>query len=229
MKPVINLAIIPARGGSKSIKKKNLIKLGRNTLIEITVHEIIQSKVFDRIVLTSDSEEILDHAKSLDIDCIKRPKKISLDGSSSEDAVAHVLKKYSTEFNVKNFGLFQPTSPFRQSHHIIEAYDSFAAMQNKTLISVEKIEKKYLKLFYTFNNKIKPILKEMPFMPRQQLPDAFLPNGAIYLSQSKHFIKNHSFFSDTLGLFEMSSADSLDIDSKEDLIRARAMLENKEN
>tara|TARA_Y100001935_G_scaffold246740_1_gene241758 strand:- start:526 stop:1212 length:687 start_codon:yes stop_codon:yes gene_type:complete len=226
MKPNINLAIIPARGGSKGIKKKNLSKLGKKTLIEIAVNEILKSKIYDKIVLSSDSDEILDHAKSLGIEYIRRPKKISQDYSLSEDAVLHALKFYSKKFNIKDFGLFQPTSPFRESKHIKAAYESFVKMQNETLISVEKLDKKYLKLMYKIDDEVIPLSKEMPFMPRQKLPKAYLPNGAIYLSQMKYFLDKHSFFSKKMGIFEMSSESSLDIDSLQDLNKAQRMLKN---
>jgi len=74
MTSIENLAIIPARGGSKGIKKKNLRKINGLSLIEITVREILKSNIFDKVVLSSDSQEILEHGKSLEIELLKRPK-----------------------------------------------------------------------------------------------------------------------------------------------------------
>ena len=101
MKIINNLAIIPARGGSKGIKKKNLSRLDGKSLIEITALEIQKTKLFEKIVLSSESEEILDHGLSLGIEIIKRPKQISKDNSRSEDAVIHVLKNYQENLILK--------------------------------------------------------------------------------------------------------------------------------
>ena len=89
MMRIENLAIIPARAGSKGIKKKNLRKINDLSLIEITVREVLESKIFDKVILSSDSQEILEHGKSLDIDVLKRPKSLALDNSPSEKAITH--------------------------------------------------------------------------------------------------------------------------------------------
>ena len=219
-----NLAIIPARGGSKGIKKKNLCKINGLSLIEITVIEILKSNIFDKVILSSDSKEILEHGKSLNIDVLKRPNSLALDNSPSEKAITHALSKYSKKYSIQNIGLFQPTSPLRDSNDIRNSFEEFQTNKNSTLISVCQIDNKYLKLLYKDKQKISPIKPNFPFMPRQDLPSTFLPNGAIYYAKVNYFLKYESFFSRNMGLFEMDSDKSLDIDSEDDLKIAEKLL-----
>ena len=227
MKTINNLAIIPARGGSKGIKKKNLSKLNNKSLIEITALEIQKTKLFEKIILSSESQEILDHGLSLGIEIIKRPKQISKDNSRSEEAVIHVLKRLSGKFNIKNVGLFQPTSPFRDHINIVKAFKKFKRGNFDSLISVTRIDSKYMKLIYETDNSILSINDDLPFLPRQKLPNAYLPNGAIYIAKADHFLKQKSFFSKKMALYEMDKKSSLDIDTKKDLIKANTLIKKQ--
>ena len=227
MKTINNLAIIPARGGSKGIKKKNLSKLNNKSLIEITALEIQKTKLFEKIIISSESQEILDHGLSIGIEIIKRPKQISKDNSRSEEAVIHVLKRLSGKFNIKNVGLFQPTSPFRDHINIVKAFKKFKRGNFDSLISVTRIDSKYMKLIYETDNSILSINDDLPFLPRQKLPNAYLPNGAIYIAKADHFLKQKSFFSKKMALHEMDKKSSLDIDTKKDLIKANTLIKKQ--
>ena len=227
MKIINNLAIIPARGGSKGIKKKNLSKLDGKSLIEITALEIQKTKLFEKIILSSESQEILDHGLSLGVEIIKRPKQISKDNSRSEEAVIHVLKRLSVKFNIKNVGLFQPTSPFRDHINIVKAFKKFKRGNFDSLISVTRIDSKYMKLIYETDNSVLSINDDLPFLPRQKLPNAYLPNGAIYIAKADHFLKQKSFFSKKMALYEMDKKSSLDIDTKKDLIKANTLIKKQ--
>ena len=227
MKTINNLAIIPARGGSKGIKKKNLSKLNNKSLIEITALEIQKTKLFEKIIISSESQEILDHGLSIGIEIIKRPKQISKDNSRSEEAVIHVLKRLSGKFNIKNVGLFQPTSPFRDHINIVKAFKKFKRGNFDSLISVTRIDSKYMKLIYETDNSILSINDDLPFTPRQKLPNAYLPNGAIYIAKVNHFLKRRSFFSKKMALYEMDENSSLDIDTKKDLIKAYTLIKKQ--
>ena len=81
-----------------------------------------------------------------------------------------------------------------------------------------------MKLFYETDNSILSISDELPFSPRQKLPNAYLPNGAIYIAKVNHFLKQKSFFSKRMALYEMDENSSLDIDTKKDLIKANTLV-----
>lgn len=229
MSKVNNLAIIPARGGSKGIKKKNLIKVNNMPLIGFTINAIKKSKKFDKIIVSSDSIEILNAAILFGAETIKRPKNIARDDSSSEDAVIHVLNNLSKKHEIENIGLFQATSPLRTEVHIKQSFNQFIKEASETLISVKRIDNKFLKAFYQEGIHFHPIKKDFPFSPRQKLPLAFLPNGAIYLAKFKSFIKTKSFYSKKMSFYTMSDESSLDIDTMSDFNTLQGILKRKAN
>ena len=209
------LAIIPARGGSKRIKNKNLKLIGGKSLVERTIDVAKKSKYLDKIILSSDKKEILDIGKKKDIEIIKRPKKLSLDGTNSEDVVIHALNKLECQRkNYKYFVLLQPTSPLRNTSDINKAINLFKRRKPLSLISVNKVNNKYLKSFLiSDDNYLKPInYKKFPFYPSQKLPNLFIGNGAIYIV---NFLPKKTIH------YEMSKEKSLDIDNNNDLKNAK--------
>ena len=110
------LAIIPARGGSKEIKNKNLIKINNKPLVSYSIESAKKSKFIDKIVVTTDNKNIMRVSKNFGAEIIMRPKNISGDKAKVEDAILHALdylkhkKKYIPDYLV----LLQPTSPLRK-------------------------------------------------------------------------------------------------------------------
>ena len=138
------LGIIPARGNSKSIKNKNLISFFGKPLIHYTLEAAIKSKVMNRIVVSSDSNKILNYAsKKKNITTIKRPKKISRDFSPTIDSIRHTVRYLNQKFDYdpKYIIILQPTSPLRNNLDIRNAYKLFIKKINKadTLVSVQRI------------------------------------------------------------------------------------------
>ena len=225
MKDQLTLAIIPSRGGSKGIKKKNLRRVNGRSLIEITADAAKSSGIFDKIIVSSDSKDILEHALTLGIDVIKRPRSISHDKATSEALVLHVLNKLKNNYVVKDAALLQPTSPLRTSQDIVKSYKKFKEDKANTLVSVNQIDNKFLKLIYRKNNSYKFIEKDFPSMPRQNLPDAYIPNGAIYFFNCKYFKRNPSFISHKTSIYHMNNEASIDIDTEQDLQLVEAIFQ----
>ena len=117
------LAIIPARGGSKSIPLKNLYLLNRKPLIQYTIESAILSNIFTKIIVSSDNKKILNFSnKFKSITAIKRPKKYARDLSSTDSVVESVLN-YELKKNFYDYlCIIEPTSPLRSSKSLIKAY-----------------------------------------------------------------------------------------------------------
>lgn len=212
----MTLAIIPARAGSKGIKNKNLALLCEKPLLHWSIKAAKEAKCIDKIVLSSDGDEILEYAKSQGIDTLKRPLSLALDDSKSQDVVLHVLESYK---NYDDFILLQPTSPFRTKEHIDNAFNHFKKTKANALISVLEYDNKILKAFI-LNDKgeLRGICDDsFPFMPRQKLPQTFMSNGAIYIVKVNIFLKNPSFLQDKTTYFIMDKQSSMDIDNPSDL------------
>ncbi len=120
-----NHAIILARGGSKGIKNKNIIKINNKTLLYWTIKACLQTKSIDKIWVSSDSKKILAIAKKMGASIIYRPKRLSTDSSSSESGWLHGIKEINKKFGVKNIIALQATSPIRGKKDLTEALKLF--------------------------------------------------------------------------------------------------------
>lgn len=140
----MTLALIPARGGSKGIKKKNLTLLQGKPLLYYTINAAKNSKYIDKIVLSSDCDEILNYGKSQDIEILKRPREFALNDTTSDKVILHSLQFYK---GYDNIILLQPTSPLRTASHIDEAFEFFKKEKTDSIISVCECDNKILKAF----------------------------------------------------------------------------------
>lgn len=211
------LAIIPARGGSKGLPRKNIINLAGEPLISWTIKSSLDSKYITKTIVSSDSDEILEVAKKYGSYILKRPDEFATDISSSEVVVKHLIESMEEKFDY--IILLQPTSPLRDTTDINSAFEKFFSSNATALISVSEYDNKILKAFREnefgyiegiSNNKY-------PFMRRQDLPKTYMSNGAIYIVKVEEFLKNNSFFTDKTISFVMNEIKSFDIDVQEDL------------
>jgi N-acylneuraminate cytidylyltransferase len=215
------IAIIPARGGSKGIPKKNLVNFLGKPLLQWSIEAALNSKYITDVVVSSDDDDILRISqKHNNVIPIKRPKELALDTSRTEPVLAHVIESLKgTTFDY--LILLQPTSPLRKSDDIDEAFNKLLASYANSLISVcSNNYHPYKSLRINNEGFLEGIINnEYPFFPRQELPQTYSANGAIYIIKVKDFIKNHSLITSKTLYFKMSIERSLDIDSKIDLIK----------
>lgn len=219
------LAIIPARGGSKGLERKNILDVAGKPLITWTIEASLKSKYITKTVVSSDDEEILCIAKEYNADILHRPDNISLDITPSEPVIRHALDSLSIE-KFDYIVLLQPTSPLRDVTNIDEAISMLLSTEASALISVKAIDNKILKAFkHNKEGYIEGISNnEYPFMRRQDLPKTYLSNGAIYIIAVDIFMKSNSLLTDKTISYLMDDRNSLDIDSVEDLRQAEKYL-----
>jgi len=225
------IAIIPARGGSKGIPKKNIVDLNWKPLLAHTIEAAIWSGCFDKICVTTDSSEIKSLAKKYDIDVIERPNNLAEDNSKTIDAVLHVLDQYKEKNLLYDIVvLLQPTSPFRTDSHIKNAVDTYRERDSyRSLVSFCEMKDHPYKCFFLLeNNTIKSIFwDEYLSMPRQLLPKTIRQNGAIYINKTEDLIRFKNFFTEPIFPFMMEEISSIDIDTKIDLQFAEFCINKK--
>ena len=114
-------SIIPARGGSKSIYKKNITSLGGKPLIYYTIEAAIKSKKINKIIVSTDDTEIANSVQKLNVEILKRPKSLATDNTKMLPVIQHVINKMELTKNFEELIILQPTSPLRKSVQIDEA------------------------------------------------------------------------------------------------------------
>ena len=130
------IAIIPARKGSKGFINKNRFIVNGRPLIDFTIQEAKASKYIDEIYVSSDDDIIIEHAKSQNVNTIKRPAKFSSDSAPASDVVEHCISIFgSSIINRDPYIIYlQPTSPLRKASHIDDAFDLLVSNNKEHLI-----------------------------------------------------------------------------------------------
>lgn len=223
------LGLIPARGGSKGVPKKNIKLLGKKPLIEYTIDGAKNSKYLIEIIVSTDDQEI---AIVAEIAGCKppfiRPSEIAQDHSTSLEVVQHAI----AFFENKNIFfdavcLLQPTTPFREKGFIDKAIEKFIATNADCLVSVLPIPHEY-NPHWAFEENENGLLKittgEENIIPRRQdLPKAFHRDGAIYISKTT-VINKGSFYGKSIAYIESNPQYHVNIDTMKDWEDAEKLL-----
>ncbi|PHR70034.1 MAG: CMP-N-acetlyneuraminic acid synthetase [Arcobacter sp.] len=221
------LAIIPARGGSKRLSRKNVRLLQDIPLLAHTIIASKKSKYVDQTLVSSDDVEILTIAQSYNADTIKRPEILARDTSTTFDAIKHAIdnsKKYDYII------LLQATSPLRIHTHIDEAIELLFEKKAKGIISVCEMEHSPLWSNTLDNNKDMSLFlsKDIINQRSQDLDTFYRLNGAIYISSLKELLEQKSFFlTKSIYAYVMKKEDSIDIDEEFDFKIAELFLSTK--
>lgn len=224
------LALIPARGGSKGIKNKNIVDLNRYPLIAYSIKASLDSKYIDETVVTTDSEEISKISKRYGANVpFLRPAELASDQAKTIDAVLHAIKMLEESkhyFDV--LILLQPTQPLRTSNDIDCAIEMFFEKKMQGLVSVSPVTDHPL-LIRTFGaeGNLVPLLEGSSTCRRQDMENYYKVNGCIYINQISTLTKHTSFNDNPVG-YVMDIAHSVDIDNMEDLHLAEYYLQKKE-
>jgi len=218
------LAIIPARGNSKGLPKKNTLNLGGKPLIAWTIEASLDSSYITKTLVSSDNDEILDIAKAYGAVTLKRPGEYATDTASSESVIEHAIKNIDEYFDY--LVVLQPTSPLRTAKDIDSSFRKIIKEAATSLISVCNTSNKILKAFKENDSGyIEGISNnEYPFVRRQDLPRTYMSNGAIYIVKVSDFLKLKSFYTGKTIAFLMDEVSSVDIDSQSDLQKAENYL-----
>lgn len=223
-----NLAIIPARSGSKGLPDKNIMDLCGNPLMYYTIKAAVDSKCFDEVMVSTDSETYADIARACGASVpFLRSDFNSSDGASSWDTVREVLEKYKKLGKEYDYvALLQPTSPLRTSDDVKAAFALLSRGGVRNVVSVCEVDHP---VQWCFTLPITNSMEEMAkspysYMRRQDLETHYRENGAIYIVSCKNIIdENYNLYSDNCYAYVMSKEKSIDIDDRLDLEIAKVM------
>ncbi len=222
------LAIIPARGGSKRLPRKNVSDLCGKPLIAYSIEAALKSQYIDKVIVSSDDDEILEISRKYGANIIKRPIELGSDTATTFVAVNHVLENLEIyDFII----LLQATSPLRTEIHIDEAIELLDLKNSDSIISVCEMDHSPL-----WSNTLDSTLSMNGFLKdevlnkrSQDLEKYYRLNGAIYICKTDELLKEESFFlKENVFAYKMSRKNSIDIDEEIDFIIANELIkENK--
>lgn len=225
------VALIPARGGSKGVPRKNLRQIDGKPLVAYTIEAAKLSSYVSEVYVSSDDAEILSISEALDCQLITRPTIYAGDDATAVDVVLHFLREAVPDLASDNpyIVYLQPTSPLRTAAHIDAAVAMMLGEHKRTLTSVVELEKSPFKSFTigadgTLNSLFDEKLSNLG---RQSLPKAYAANGAIYIFDCVSFFAAGGFPTNGGVPFLMSSTDSIDIDTENDIRLVQSILENR--
>jgi CMP-N-acetylneuraminic acid synthetase len=220
------LAIIPARGGSKGLPRKNIKSLLGKPLIGWTIEQALNSKYIDSLIVSTEDEEIAGISKKFDAEVLHRPKELAQDDTPTISVIEHVIDKLPQKFDI--ILLLEATSPIRKKDDIdnaitkfidnYEIFDSFITIGEIPLenpIYAQKIEGDFVRPF--MGNYVK-------ITRRQDYPKVYFPYGGIYLAKADYLLKSKTFYGDKTGYLLLERYQCYEIDDIYHFISVEAIM-----
>jgi CMP-N,N'-diacetyllegionaminic acid synthase len=214
-----NIAIIPARRGSKGVPGKNLRRVGGLSLVEYAIGAAKAAEGLRTIAVTSDDPNVLQQAVDHGVLAIKRPDGISEDASPVTLAVRHALEcaEQATGGSYEAIVLLQPTAPLRRGSDVVSALKLFYE-HGRAVCSVSRCEDNHPARMYRLDSQVRmhPLNPQLARARRQDLPPVFIRNGAIYVFSPEQ-LRRGDIITDTMTAYIMSPENSVNIDTEYDI------------
>jgi CMP-N-acetylneuraminic acid synthetase len=225
------LGVIPARGDSKGIPKKNLALLHDKPLLLYTIEAARESRMLHRVILSTDSEEIKSIGEQAGIEVpFLRPKNLAADATPMIDVLRHLLDALRERNESPDaIVLLQPTSPLRDARDIDQAIDLFLSTRADTVVSVIPVPHNFLPGCLMQVGNDERLTHYMPheadILRRQDKPLLFARNGPAILITKRDIIEGGSIYGKEMRGFVMHRSHSVDIDDADDLAYAEFLLQ----
>lgn len=214
------LAVIPARGGSKRLPRKNILNFAGKPLLAWTIDAALNSRYLSRVIVSTDDIEIANVAKHNGAEVpFLRTKTLSSDKATTVEVVLDLLEQIPETYT--HVGVFQPTSPLRNSQHINESIEQLSDANG--IVSVTKVDHpvEWSNTLQTGNRIDGFIKEELKNKRSQDLPVRYRLNGAIYVCKCEVLRKDHSLLPSHKALaYIMGPECSIDIDEEQDFVQA---------
>ncbi len=224
------VAVIPARGGSKGIPRKNLVRIAGRPLIAYAIDAALTAASVDRVLISTDDSEIADVARELGAEVpFLRPPALADDTAPMLGVLRHALAWLESQgVAVEAMVLLQPTSPLRTSRHVEEAIAQFRSAPASSVVSVVEVPHQFnpvsvMKL--SAQGTLAPFFGGQAVVTRRQdKPKAYARNGPAVLVCHPDTLRSDELYGSSCRPYFMSEEDSLDIDTPQDLILAEQAL-----
>ncbi len=228
-----NIAIIPARSGSKSLPNKNIIELKGKPLMHYTIKAALDSGYFQEVMVSTDSENYADIARKCGANVpFLRSEKMSGDSVGSWDTVREVLSNYRQMGKTYDYvALLQPTSPLRDADDIKQVFKRLCETGSHNAVTVTEVDHPVQWCFRLSETGLVDEMAVSPYnnMRRQDLETYYRENGAVYVVDAKRIVdSDYNFYGDKCIGCIMPREKSIDIDTKIDLLIAELEMKSED-
>jgi CMP-N,N'-diacetyllegionaminic acid synthase len=222
------LGLIPARGGSRRVPRKNLAQLGGKTLVRRALETSLASEAFDTVALSSDDPEILAEARGLHaVALVHRPPELATESARAYDVVVHALRTLEADGYgpFEAAGVVQCTSPFTAPQDLAGAVQMLDRTGAASVVSVAPLDARIhpLKFKRMQGDRLLPYLEDDRLLASHELPPLWVRNGSIYVTRREAIEAGELVAQDVLG-FKMPPERSHDIDTPKDLALAELLM-----
>ena len=221
------LGIIPARGGSKGVKNKNILKLSGKPLIGYTIEDALKSKLINKVVVSTDSKKIANLVRKLyKVGVIMRPAEFAKDDSPIEEALLHAIEYLNEKEGYKTDLLvwMQPNVPIRKKGIIDNAIKKLKSNRADSCVTCYEADQIPEAMKVMKNGMLVPLIKDLEAVGRQDFPKRYLLDGSVLVLKPEHLLKNrgtkkaHTYLgSRIMPIVQDKRMHSLEIDVPEDL------------
>ena len=218
------LIVIPARGGSKGIPKKNLQRVGGKSLVIWSIEAAKMSTLPSVVVVSTDDSEIMKEARTMNVMVLDRPTSLSGDNSPTELTMEHALMEVSKNHIFSHIVLLQPTTPIRRKSLVDDAFAKLIYDDSDSIVGVVKRSPFFWRGPVDDS---KPLFDPLNRPMRQEVLEGnylYQETGNIYISKIKNFQNSKCRMSGKISLFLLTDNEGLDIDTQEDLVQVDLVL-----
>ena len=230
MKPKI-IAIIPARGSSKGLPRKNVRLLNNKPLIYYTIREALGSKSLDRIIVSTEDKEITELAKAYGAEVIARPVDLAQDDTPSLPVFQHAIQHLEEveHYHPEVIVILQPTSPLRIAEDIDGVIEKFLQTDCDSVVSVCEVECPPQWMYTLKGDRLQPVIKEeKKTFRRQDVPEVYRLNGTVYVTHRDVIMKQNTVMGNDTRAYIMPLERSIDIDTETDFKLAEVLMRQME-
>jgi CMP-N,N'-diacetyllegionaminic acid synthase len=220
------VGLIPAKKLSLGLKNKNLRKINGKSLAEIAIMNATKSKYLDKVYVSTNSKKIFNISKNYKVNLIKRPESLCNNFAGSEEVISHFIKKLKKSEKKLDTTIvyLQPTSPLRSHKDIDRAIKIFLNSKEESLVSVTRLNNKFLKTVELKNNSLYELNKKTLTKNRQELSNFYYLDGFIFLFTIRKFLKSRNFLNKSTP-FYTNRKKAIDVDDLISFKAAKKILE----
>jgi len=224
------LGIIPARGGSKGVPRKNIRRLAGKPLIGYSIESALASNSLADVFVSTDDQEIADISRLHGAEVLMRPAELAADTTPMLPVLQHSLQQAESITGVSYdfLMILQPTAPMRTELDIDAAVETLLQSEADSLVSLYRVEDCHPSRMYTIDGgELKKVLDEPVGALRQSLPDVYHRNGCIYISSRELILEQEMIIGNGCRPYIMSADRSVNIDTELDFQFAEFLFQNK--